>query len=143
MMPEKHLKEFFILPRFPSFSRFPNPMKEWKRIKPQAETTTAKEKLQAMSDAEAAIFAAELGDVPSVDLHGLTKDQALNELDAAIGRAYMDKQEVIKIIHGRGKGILERAVQEYLHTHPMIAAFRAAQAAGQQGGVTFAALHKR
>lgn len=92
---------------------------------------------------ESAIFAAELGEAPEIDLHGETVDVALSLLDAFINHEFVTGTEVVKIIHGRGSGKLRAAIHDYLKEQTeLVAYFRDAQSPAQQGGATYAALHR-
>lgn len=92
---------------------------------------------------ETAIFAAELGSAPEIDLHGETVDEALVRLDQFINHEFVAGTEVVKIIHGRGSGKLRAAIHDYLRKQTeLVAYFRDAQTPAQQGGATYAALHK-
>ncbi len=92
---------------------------------------------------EIALFAAELGGVPEIDLHELTVDQAEYAADRFIDQQFVAGSEAIRIIHGRGKQILRNAIHHLLwRDHVRVAGFRDSQAPGQQGGVTVIALHR-
>ena len=96
-------------------------------------------------DAESAIFAAELGDAPSVDLHGMDRAVALRELEAFFHVELMKGTAAIKIIHGRGNQILRAAVSEWLkhpEQKPFVAKFRVSQNPSEQDAVTYAALQR-
>ena len=90
---------------------------------------------------EHAIFAAELGDAPSIDLHGLDRIDAIREMDAFIARESARGSEAVEIIHGRGSGTLRDAVRTHLASHPLVALNRDASHPGKQGGVIYAALY--
>ncbi|MFA6446764.1 MAG: Smr/MutS family protein [Patescibacteria group bacterium] len=97
------------------------------------------------TDEESAIFAAELGaQTPEVDLHGLLVDQALYDLDIFINHefAYPPRVaiKVVKIIHGRGEGKLQKAVTDYLKKSKLIKYFRDSQSPAQAGAVMYAVL---
>ncbi len=91
---------------------------------------------------EQAVLAAELGGAPSVDLHGMDRDDAIRTLDAEISHHAAIGTEVIEIIHGRGTGALRDAVRNHLKSNKLVAYFRDADHPGKQGGVTYAALHE-
>lgn len=92
---------------------------------------------------ESAIFAAELGESPEIDLHGESVDVALSLLDAFLNHEFVAGTEVVKIIHGRGEGKLREAIHDALGKQTtLVASFRDAQSRKQQGGVTYAALHR-
>jgi len=94
---------------------------------------------------ESALFAADLGgQAPELDLHGLPPEQALDELRAFVNHEFADPPrleiKIIKIIHGRGTGRLQRQAEEYLRAEPVVLRFRGSQAPGQANAVTLAAL---
>jgi len=94
---------------------------------------------------ETAIFAAELGACPEVDLHGMTSDAAIHELDRFLHQELMKGSEVIRVIHGRGDQILRKAIHAWLKKQKaldLVAYFRDAQNPSQQSAVTYAALHR-
>jgi len=94
---------------------------------------------------ETRVFAAEIGDAPTVDLHGLTVDLAMHRLDEFIHHELMLGTDVIKIIHGRGGGWLRESVQRQLNElkqKGLVAYFRGAQNPALHNAVTFAALHR-
>ena len=93
---------------------------------------------------ETAVFAAELGgEVPTVDLHGVTVDDIDHELGAFIYALHPAGTEALKIVHGRGTQKLRNAVHAWLKAHPdIVAYYRDAESPSQQGGVTYVALQK-
>jgi DNA mismatch repair protein MutS2 len=94
---------------------------------------------------ESTAFAAELNnETPVVDLHGMRADEARHALEHAVNHQFMEGAEAIRIIHGRGDGILRRMVHDALKAQAeLVAYFRDSTAPGQQGGATIAVLHKR
>mgnify|MGYP001274372167 CR=1 FL=1 len=50
----------------------------------------------------------------SIDYHGYTKDNCIHHLEELISNCYMKNISTIKIIHGKGSGILKRAIIDYL-----------------------------
>jgi dsDNA-specific endonuclease/ATPase MutS2 len=92
---------------------------------------------------ETAIFAAELGHAPQIDLHGMPSHEALGELERFLNHEFLAGTEVVKIIHGRGRGILRQAIRKALKEHELVARFRDADNPAQKGGVTYAALHSK
>ena len=95
------------------------------------------------SDHEAAVFAAELGESVSLDLHGMPVDDAVRELDAFLNHEIMTGTDVVKIIHGRGEERLRRAVEKYLKANPLVEYSRGSQAPAQAGAVTYAVLIRK
>ena len=94
---------------------------------------------------EPALFGAELSeDIPQLDLHGMRAHLAESELDAFVQRTFMDGEEAIKIIHGRGTGVLKALVEEYLRANDqLIASFRGSTQPHEQGAVIVAILYKK
>jgi len=92
---------------------------------------------------EREVWAAEMGETPDIDLHGLSKTLALSELESFLHQEMMHGTRVIKIIHGRGNGVLRKAVNNWLKQQKdLVLYFRDATAPQQKGGVTFALLEK-
>lgn len=60
------------------------------------------------------------GGADTLDLHGLTTEQALFALDKFIDKALLLDHNPLKIIHGQGKGILRNAVRSYLRQHACV-----------------------
>ena len=98
-----------------------------------------------MDPFEAAIFAAELGGAESVDLHGMTWNEAKSELDRFLHRALMAGEEVVKIVHGRGDQKLRTSIVAWLKEPAqasLIEKARNSQNAHEQNGVIYVALHR-
>jgi DNA-nicking Smr family endonuclease len=55
-----------------------------------------------------------------LDLHGMTVDEALPLIDAFIHRAFTSGYFTVRIVHGKGSGILRREVDRYLSSHPLV-----------------------
>jgi DNA mismatch repair protein MutS2 len=70
--------------------------------------------------------------VHEVKVIGLTADEALDRVDKFLDEAFLGGAEKARIIHGHGKGILRRAIAEFLKDHPHVAGF--ALAPPNQGG---------
>lgn len=73
-------------------------------------------------------------------LRGMDSTEALMELDAAIDNAVMAGVETLRIVHGKGSGILRKAVAERLRRHPNIKEFRLGLYGEGEHGVTIATL---
>ncbi len=95
-----------------------------------------------MSDYSSALFAAELGEVPTLDLHGEFADNVRYTLDDFIQREVQYGSEAVKIIHGLGSGKLHDAVHKLLRTHKLVAAFRDSGNPREAGGATVVALQR-
>ena len=57
-------------------------------------------------------------------LRRLTVDEALPKLDHYLNAAFMAGLPTVRIVHGKGIGVLRRAVHEILAGHPLVKSFR-------------------
>jgi DNA mismatch repair protein MutS2 len=55
-----------------------------------------------------------------LDLRGETVEDALPRLDDYLDAAYMAGLPFVRIIHGKGTGVLRTAVRDALHGHPLV-----------------------
>jgi DNA mismatch repair protein MutS2 len=67
-----------------------------------------------------------------INLIGRTVDEATQELEKYLDRAFLAGLPRVRIIHGHGAGILRRAVREFLKGHPHVAML--AEAPQNEGG---------
>ena len=67
-------------------------------------------------------------------------DEAIGELGLFIDRCVLNNIEEIRIIHGKGTGVLRTAVGDYLKTHPNVAEYRLGRYGEGENGVTIAKL---
>ena len=58
-----------------------------------------------------------------IDLHGLTVEDALARVVAAIDRTLLDGGDRLDILHGKSTGRVRDAVHRYLATLPVVASF--------------------
>lgn len=75
-----------------------------------------------------------------VNLIGMASDEAILELDKYIDNALVSGLETIRIVHGKGAGILRKSVQAHLKNHKNIASFRLGTFGEGENGVTIAEL---
>ncbi len=69
-----------------------------------------------------------------INLIGRTVDEATEELEKYLDRAFLAGLPRIRVIHGHGAGILRRGVREFLKSHPHVATLtEAPQNEGGQG----------
>lgn len=82
-----------------------------------------------MNNIEAKLFSAELrDDLPSLDLHGLFPQEALEKLELFLFENQRDHfsckskdfLKAIRIIYGGGTGVLKTKVLEYLKNHLLV-----------------------
>ena len=55
-----------------------------------------------------------------LDLHHPTVDAALLQLDQFLHAAYQAGLYRVRVVHGKGTGILRREVGRYLANHPLV-----------------------
>ncbi len=73
------------------------------------------------SELNSLIFAAELNQeqIPSLDLHGVTYDQAIHEIDDFLSREHVREKRrvctVVRIIAGSGSGRIQQALDDVLN----------------------------
>lgn len=80
---------------------------------------------------------------PEIDLHGLFADEARAALERAIDVAIAAGHDRIRIVHGKGTGILRREVRDLLKYHPRVRTYQYASPYDGGEGVTIASLDVR
>lgn len=75
-----------------------------------------------------------------LDLRGQDSEQAILELNAFIDSAVMSGVQTVRIIHGKGTGVLRAAVAQRLKNHRNVASFRLGHYGEGENGVTIAEL---
>lgn len=75
-----------------------------------------------------------------VDLRGMASDEGILELDRFIDNALVSGLETIRIIHGKGTGVLRKSVQAHLRSHRSVKSFRLGTFGEGENGVTIAEL---
>ena len=75
-----------------------------------------------------------------VDLRGMTADEALGALDLFLDRALLAKLPSVRIIHGKGTGVLRKAVQQHLKRNRRVKSVRLGVYGEGEDGVTIAEL---
>lgn len=75
-----------------------------------------------------------------VDLRGMAADEAIIELDKYIDEALISGYGSVAIIHGKGTGVLKKAVEQYLKTCRSVRSFRLGTFGEGEHGVTIAEL---
>ncbi len=85
-------------------------------------------------------------DIPLIDdneeiiLKGMRVDDAIRELERSLNYAFISEKRSLKIIHGKGSGVLMKAVREYLSSHPLVKTIRNSSFLEGGEGVTIAEL---
>ena len=58
--------------------------------------------------------------VPSLDLHALTVVEAIPKVDEFLHSSFQAGYFRVRIVHGKGTGVLKVEVGRYLSTHPLV-----------------------
>jgi DNA mismatch repair protein MutS2 len=56
-----------------------------------------------------------------INVIGQTVDDATQEVEKFVDRAFLAGLPRVRIVHGSGMGILRKALRQYLKTHPHVA----------------------
>lgn len=71
-----------------------------------------------------------------LDIRGCTCDEGVYQMDAFIDQAVMSNISTVTIIHGKGTGLLRKAVHSRLRSHPSVRTFRLGVFGEGEDGVT-------
>ena len=58
-----------------------------------------------------------------VDLHRLTVDEAIPKLDRFLNDSFRSGLYQVRVVHGKGTGVLREEVSRYLSGHPLVKSF--------------------
>ena len=108
------------------------PIKNLRLEKKQPQKQTAKRNVNGVTGR------AERTATTEVDLRGMASDEAIMELDKYIDNAVMCGIPSITVIHGKGTGVLRKAVQAHLRLHKNIRTYRLGVFGEGEDGVTIA-----
>ena len=72
----------------------------------------------------------------SLHLRRLTVDEALYRLDPYLNAAFMAGYPLVRLVHGKGTGVLREAIWQQLAIHPLVRAYRLALIGEGDAGVT-------
>lgn len=78
---------------------------------------------------------------PEIDVRGMRTETALNEIEKVLDQAIMLGYPNLKIVHGKGDGILRRFIREYLRKYSEISHLEDEHADRGGDGITYAYLH--
>jgi DNA mismatch repair protein MutS2 len=77
-----------------------------------------------------------------VDLRGMTAEDAWEEVDKYLDDAALFGHASVRIIHGKGRGILSARIREMLATHPRVKTHRFGEMGEGGTGVTVVELER-
>ena len=73
-------------------------------------------------------------------LRRLTVEEALPRLDHYLNAAFMAGLPSVRIVHGKGTGVLRKAVHDMLAGHPLVRSFRLGGCGEGDFGITIVEL---
>lgn len=79
----------------------------------------------------------------SLDLHTFRPGEVGDLLEDYLREAYRKGYRQVRIIHGKGAGVMKRRVEAILGRHPLVCSFRQADETGGGWGATIAEFHAR
>ena len=77
---------------------------------------------------------------PDIDVRGLRADEALERVRTMIDEAIMVQYANLRILHGKGNGILRHLIREYLSTVDLVADYRDEHVEAGGSGITIVKL---
>ncbi len=78
-----------------------------------------------------------------LDLRGRRAEEVAPALDQYLDNAYLARLPWVRIIHGKGMGVLKQVVRQFLADHPLVQSYRPGDAPEGGEGVTVARLYAR
>jgi DNA mismatch repair protein MutS2 len=77
---------------------------------------------------------------PEIDIRGRRVEEAITKIQRFIDEAIMFKESRLRILHGKGNGILKDAIREYLRAEPTVSSYRDEHVDFGGAGITVVAL---
>ncbi len=71
-----------------------------------------------------------------IQLIGMNSDDAISKLDKYLDEAYMSHLPSVRVVHGKGSGILRQAVHRYLKNIPYVKSYKLGEFGEGDSGVT-------
>jgi len=78
-----------------------------------------------------------------LDLHGMTVDEMLPLLGEFVHSSFRNGCYRVRVVHGKGTGVLKTEVARYLSTHPLVEFYRPADSCHGGDGATEVELSDR
>lgn len=106
--------------------------------KNKVEKIRGKEKAKAVKKSRS-VSASSVADFhPEVDVRGMRTEEALHRIEQVLDRALMIGYPSLKIIHGKGDGILRRFIRDYLRKYSHVSRFEDEHVDRGGDGITYA-----
>jgi DNA mismatch repair protein MutS2 len=74
---------------------------------------------------------------PEIDVRGMRGEDALNQIERLLDRAIMMGMESLKILHGKGDGILRKLIRDYLRKYEQVERMEDEHADRGGDGITY------
>jgi DNA mismatch repair protein MutS2 len=98
------------------------------------EKSNAAKRFKSVSSGSVADFS------PEVDVRGMRTEDALGKIEQILDRAVMIGYPSLKIVHGKGDGILRKFIRDYLRKYNHVSRFEDEHADRGGDGITYAYL---
>ncbi|MBI4318010.1 MAG: endonuclease MutS2 [Chloroflexi bacterium] len=85
-------------------------------------------------------LATRLTPLPELGIHGWRVEQVLPELERYVNDAYLCGLHTVRIVHGKGTGVLRQVVREQLAHNPLVKSYQSAEPREGGDGVTVVTL---
>lgn len=102
------------------------------RIQVQQSRLSLIESRTEQPEAKVSIEIGPMLDSGELDIRGMRAEESVAQLEQFLDKAVRDGFSSVRIIHGKGKGVLRNAVREHLNRHPLARSFEAE--ARERGG---------
>lgn len=80
---------------------------------------------------------------PELYLIGCTVEEAKGRLEKYLDTAFLHGLQQVRIIHGKGTGVLRKGIHEFLKTYPLVEGFRLAEMSEGGSGATVVQLQSK
>lgn len=106
--------------------------------KNKVEKIRGKEKSKAIKKVRSASTGSVADFNPEIDVRGMRTEDALHKIEQVLDRALMIGYPSLKIIHGKGDGILRRFIRDYLRKYSHVSRFEDEHPDRGGDGITYA-----
>lgn len=129
-------------------SRRVDPLTAWLRVNPVSDKDEASEHRSGAEAAEIRRRLRTKAPDASIDLHGLTRDEALARLESFFADALRHRLEKVRIVHGKGnhsegEAVLKRATRDFIERNPYAGESGACDNRSGGSGATWVLLKNR
>lgn len=80
-------------------------------------------------------------DASALDVHGFSSRDAELSIERFLNDRFLDGERVVKLIHGKGEGVLQELAERHLIAHPLVDAYRRAELGPDAGAAIYIKLH--